>query len=226
MHCGKFEQRLYACLDRDQIPEHDQQLMRHTQQCSRCHELLAAHQQLLDSLYSRSLPNTTDGFTDIVVCKVKGLCRRRRWWAAAQYAITGSVAALLLLLLHFSSHRQIRTAPVEGQVGANGAVTASFQNTRTGGGPSLIGVARVARLNNWAQYADRIPAVQELLPARTAAEMRTPQMTSSLAQSLRPVASSLASALKVIGSYLPASQRESSGKRQAGTLRPLGLALV
>ena len=121
MRCDEFEERIHQSLDQRIAPWSQEPLLRHTQKCHRCHELLATYEQLSDGLtfFEAAMPG--EGFSQRVVKQFSTIRTRRRHVALAATVAALAAAVLLATLPGFLSRR------------APGDVASPNNSTSTGG---------------------------------------------------------------------------------------------
>jgi hypothetical protein len=100
MHCQEFEDRLQIVLDERRRPEFDSELVRHSDQCAECRELLAAQRALFAGL--GGTPSLRHDFSVDVVMQVAGgelvtasPPRGLGWAWSAVFAVAAAAACLL-----------------------------------------------------------------------------------------------------------------------------------
>ena len=98
MQCDKFEERIHESLDQRIAPWSQKELLRHTQHCRRCRDLLASYEELSDGLIYFEPPTTDADFTQRVVTRLSTVRKRRRY-AVLAAAVSALAAGLLLALL-------------------------------------------------------------------------------------------------------------------------------
>jgi hypothetical protein len=98
MQCDKFEERIHESLDQRIAPWSQKELLRHSQDCHRCRDLLTSYEQLSDGLSFFETPTPGEDFSQRVVARFSTVRKGRRY-AVLAAAIAALAAGVLLAVL-------------------------------------------------------------------------------------------------------------------------------
>ena len=101
MRCEEFEERIHRSLDQRIAPRSQRSLLRHTEKCRCCHELLATYERLSDGLCFFEAEPLDEGFSQHVVGQFSTIRTRRRRVALTVSIAVLAAAALLAILPGF-----------------------------------------------------------------------------------------------------------------------------
>ncbi len=105
MRCDEFEERVHQSLDQRIAPSSQESLLRHTQQCRRCHDLLASYEQLSDGLGFFEVAMPGEDLPQRVVEQFSTIRTRRHRVALAAAVAVLAATVLLAILPGFFSRR-------------------------------------------------------------------------------------------------------------------------
>ncbi len=220
MRCDEFVRRLNKQLDRDQPPLGDD-VAEHLLGCDACRRLASTFYGYVDLLHLNTL-SPSDNFTDEVILKAtESRNRQRRQQAVVWCSFAATLAAGLLVMASIFTRQDSSAGRNDGPTlpsfpsASFGEAAADAPRTAmTGSG--LREFDERDRWNEWYDVARQLPRVHQMWTETwLGAESNSP-VAASVTSGLRPVATTMSSAIKVIGQrILPTSRTSPTDEGQA-----------
>ncbi|MFV2066847.1 MAG: hypothetical protein ACC645_07670 [Pirellulales bacterium] len=214
MQCEELKQRLHQLLDQRRHPDADPRIVSHTQRCGRCRDLLDAYHALVDGLDSMPMPESDHGVASRVLAELETVRQHRQRRIRHRIGMLLTAACLLVAAgLSFTGADRGRDNPGDSLANGWGDQSAKQRIVeRLGAGGLPYDGTMDAERQYLAIYQMTIDAMTALPEAvlgtapgeqSAGAHAGPARWMEPMANSIRPLTSSVSAALGVLRRTLP-----------------------